>query len=105
MNTANIGGRDAMFLDFAVKTVPDDPDSVAEAVQEFVENPPPPEKIRAATLEIMIKHRQVFRGLLNDAMSPKEYPASRKLPHKLFLRCPVLPWQMLNYQLIRPRGL
>ncbi len=105
VNTANIGGRDALFPDFAVKTVPDDPEAVAEAVREFVENAPPPEKIRAATLEIIQAHREVFRGLLNDAMAPKEYPASRKLPHKLFLRCPVLPWQMLKYQLIRPRGL
>ena len=105
VNTANIGGRDAMFPDFAVKTVPDDPEAVAEAVREFVENAPPPEKIRAATLEIMNAHRQVFRSILNEAMAPKQYPASRKLPHKLFLRCPALPWQMLKYQLIRPRGL
>ena len=105
VNTANIGGRDAMFPDFAVKTVPDDPEAVAEAVREFARNAPPPEKIRAATLEIMNAHRQVFRKLLNEAMAPKQYPASRKLPHKLFLRCPALPWQMLKYQLIRPRGL
>ena len=105
VNTANIGGRDALFPDFAVKTVPDDPEAVAEAVREFVENAPPPEKIRAATLEIIQAHREVFRGLLNDAMAPKQYPASRKLPHKLFLRCSGLPWQILKYQLIRPRGL
>lgn len=105
VNTANIGGRDALFPDFAVKTVPDDPEAIAEAVQEFVENAPPPEKIRAAALEKMNAHRRVFRGLLNDAMAPKEYPASRKLPHKLFLRCSGLPWQILKYQLIRPRGL
>ena len=105
VNTANIGGRDAMFPDFAVKTVPDDADAVAEAVREFVRNPPPPEKIRAATLEIMNRHRQVFRDLLNEAMAPNVYPASRKLPHKLFLRCQAMPWQMLKYQLIRPRGL
>ena len=105
VNTVNIGGRDVMFPDFAVKTVPDDPDAIAAAVREFVENAPPPEKIRAAALEIMNAHRQVFRRLLNEAMAPKQYPASRKFPHKFFLRCPVLPWQMLKYQLIRPRGL
>ena len=105
VNTANIGGRDAMLPDFAVKTVPDDPDAVAAAVREFVWNAPPPEKIRAATLEIMNRHREVFRGLLNEAMAPKVFPASRKFQHKLFLRCTGMPWQMLKYQLIRPRGL
>ena len=105
VNTANLGGRDVMFPDFAVKNVPDDPDAVAEAVREFAKNAPPPEKIRAATLEIINVHRQVFRKLLNEAMSPKQYPASRKLPHKLFLRCSIMPWQMLKYLLIRPQGL
>ena len=105
VNTANIGGRDALFPDFAVKTVPDNPEAVAEAVREFVREAPPPEKIRAATLEKMNAHREVFHNLLNEAMAPKRYPASRKFPHKLFLRCQAMPWQMLKYQLIRPRGL
>ena len=105
VNTPNLGGRDAMFPDFAVKTVPDTPEAVAEAVREFVQKAPPSEEIRAATLEKMNAHREVFRRLLNEAMAPKRYPASRKLPHKLLLRCTLLPWQMLKYQLIRPRGL
>ena len=105
VNTPNIGGRDAMFPDFAVKTVPDTPEAVAEAVAEFVRKAPPPEEIRAATLEKMNAHRRVFRDLLNEAMAPKIFPASRKFPHKLLLRCPIMPWQSLKYQLIRPRGI
>ena len=105
VNTPNIGGRDAMFPDFAVKTVPDTPEAVAEAVAEFVRKAPPPEEIRAAALEKMNAHRRVFRDLLNEAMAPKVFPASRKFPHKLLLRCSIMPWQSLKYQLIRPRGI
>jgi len=105
VNTPNIGGRDGMFPDFAVKTVPDDPDAVAAAVREFVRNAPRAEDIRAATLEKMQAHRQFFRELLNEAMAPKRFPASRKLPHKLLLRRTPLPWQIPRYLILRPRGL
>ena len=102
VNTANIGGRDVLFPDFAVKTVPDTPEAVAAAVQEFAEHAPEPEKIRAAALEKMKVHRETFRRLLNEAMAPKTFPDSSPLPHKLFLRCTKTPLQLLRYGLRNP---
>ncbi len=99
VNTPNIGGRDVLFPDFAVKTVPDTPEAVAEAVREFVRHAPEPEKIRAAVLEKMKPFRETLRGLLNDAMSPKRLPDARPFPHKLILRCSKTPLQFLRYGL------
>jgi glycosyltransferase involved in cell wall biosynthesis len=103
VNTRNIGGRDELFPDFAVKTVPDDPAAVAEAVQEFVRNPIPPEKIRAAVLEKMVPHRKTFRKLLNEAMAPACFPDSRKIPHKFLIRCTKRPLELLRYGIWHPR--
>jgi glycosyltransferase involved in cell wall biosynthesis len=103
VNTENIGGRDEMFPDFAVKTVSDTPEAVAEAVQEFVEHAPEPEKIRAAALEKMKVHRETFRRLLNEAMAPKSFPDSCPIPHKLILRCTKTPLQLLRYGLRNPK--
>ena len=102
VNTVNIGGRDELFPDFAVKTVPDTPEAVAEAVREFAEHAPEPEKIRAATLEKMKPHRETFRRLLNEAMAPETFPDSRPIPHKLILRCTKSPLQFLRYGLCKP---
>lgn len=99
VNTPSLGGRDVMFPDFAVKTVPDTPEAVAEAVQEFVEHAPEPEKIRAAALEKMKLHRETFRRLLNEAMAPETFPDSRPFPNKLLLRCTKTPLQYLRYGL------
>ena len=102
VNTASLGGREALFSDFSVKTVPDTPEAVAEAVREFVEHAPEPEKIRAAALEKMKPHRETFRRLLNEAMAPKTFPDSRRFPHKLILRCTKSPLQLLRYGLRKP---
>ena len=103
VSTKSLGGRDVMFPDFAVKTVPDTPEAVAEAVQEFVEHVSEPERVRAAALEKMKVHRETFRRLLNEAMSPKSFPDSQPLPHKLFLRCTKKPLQLLRYGLRKPK--
>ncbi len=103
VNTPSLGGRDEMFPDFAVKTIPDTPEAVAEAVQEFAEHAPEPEKIRAATLEKMKVHRETFRRLLNEAMTPKTLPDSRQFPHKLYLRCTKKPLQLIRYGLRKSR--
>jgi glycosyltransferase involved in cell wall biosynthesis len=103
VNTPNIGGRDELFPDFAVKTVPPDPASIAAAVREFAENPPPPEKIRAAVLEKMEVHRKTFRALLNDAMAPKSFPDSRRFPHKFLIRVTKRPLELLRYGIWYPR--
>ena len=99
VNTPNIGGRDELLPDFAVKTVPDTPEAVAEAVRFFVEHAPAPEEIRAAALEKMKPHRETFRRLLSEAMAPKRFPDSRPFPHKLILRCTKTPLQLLRYGL------
>ncbi|MBR4255336.1 MAG: glycosyltransferase [Lentisphaeria bacterium] len=99
VNTSSLGGRDELFPDFAVKTVPDTPEAIAEAVQSFVEHAPDPEKIRAAALEKMKSHRETLRRLFNEAMAPKTFPDSRPFPHKLILRCTKTPLQFLRYGL------
>ena len=101
VNTKNLGGRDELFPDFATKTVPDTPEAVAEAVREFAEHAPDPQRIRAATLEKIKPHREVFRSRLNAAMSPKKFPESSSFPHKLLLRCNKTPLQLLRYGLLR----
>ena len=101
VNTKNLGGRDELFPDFAVKTVPDTPEAIADAVRWFAEHAPAPEKIREATLEKMKPHREIFRNLLNTAMSPKKFPESRAIPHKLLLRCTKSPLDLLRYGLLR----
>ena len=102
VNTASIGGREALFSDDSVKTVPDTPEAVAEAVREFVQHAPDPEKIRAAALEKMKPHREMLRRLLNEIMAPKTFPESRRFPHKLLLRCTKSPLQLLRYGLRKP---
>jgi len=103
VNTHNLGGRDEMFPDFAVKTVPDDSAAVAAAVAGFVRSAPPPEDIRAAVLEKMKPHRKTFRTLLNEAMAPAHYPDSRPLPNKLMLRCSRQPLDYIRYGFLFPR--
>jgi len=97
VNTANIGGRDYLFPEFAVKNVPDDPTAVAEAVAYWRSNAPDPRRIREATLVKMRESREVLRRLLGEAYeaSGARCPANLKLPHKLGLRCTRMPW--MNY--------
>jgi len=102
VNTHNIGGRDEMFSDFSVKTVPDDPAAVAAAVAEFVRKAPPPAEIRAAVLEKMEVHRKTFRRVLNEAMAPASFPDSRPFPHKLLLRCTKRPLELCRYGIWHP---
>lgn len=94
VNTENIGGRDYLFPEFAVKNVPDDPAAVAEAVAYWRGNAPDPGRIREATLEKMEQSREILRGLLREAYEAAgaSCPAHLALPHKLGLRCTRMPW-------------
>ena len=112
VNTRNIGGRDELFPDFAVKQVPDDPAAVAAAVAEFAAHAPDPQKIRNAVLEKMKPHRALLHELLNaicreehaqDPSVPAEFHG--KFLHKLGLRCTRLPWINWKYGLKRREGL
>ncbi len=95
VNTANIGGRDFLMPEFAVKQVSDDPAAVAEAVEFWRDNPPDPREIRAATIELMNESRRVLRKLL----APFGFGPEFKIPHKLGLRCTRMPWTNLFHGL------
>ena len=78
-----------------------DKEAVAAAVREFAEHAPAPEDIRAAALEKMERHRQTFRDLLNEAMSPKKLPDRYAFPHKLLLRRIGTPVELHRFGLRR----
>lgn len=111
VNTANIGGRDFLFPEFAVKTVADAPEAVAAAVAEWKNAAPPPEDIRRAVLENMRIHRAILLKMLNeicrearaaDPEGPESFTGT--LPHKLALRCTRMPWTNWKFGLPRPGG-
>lgn len=89
VNTPNLGGRDLLMPDFAVRTVSPDADAVADAVQYWKQNPPEPEKIRAAFLEKAQVHRQRLKELIQELTGAVPVP----LPHKLGIRTRVMPWK------------
>jgi len=89
VNTENIGGRDYLFPDFAVKTVPDNSHDIADAVRYFCANPIDPHKIREATLEKMQVHRATLTKLIQEILPNQE---NITFPHKLGLRCTRMPW-------------
>ncbi len=106
VNTANIGGRDLLFPDFAVKNVADLPEDVAEAVAEWVDNVPNAAEIRAAFLKNCTIHRQQMQQMLDadfaashaeDSSIPAVFTG--KLPHKLGIRTTLMPWQRYNHTL------
>ncbi len=108
VNTANLGGRDGLFPEFAVRTVEDTPEAVAEAVAAWKQTAPPPREIRDATIAILEEHRSRFRKLLDEIFQEahQENPAipprfRGRIPHKLGLRCTRLPWVSLLHGLVR----
>jgi glycosyltransferase involved in cell wall biosynthesis len=86
VNTGNLGGRDTLLPDFAVKFAADTPESVAEAVEYWVENPIEPEEIRRGFLEKALPQKQDIQELVNSIAGKKVH-----LPHKLNIRCRLLP--------------
>ena len=90
VNTRNLGGRDVLMPDFAMRYAEDTPESVAEEVQYWVENPVEPAAIREAFLKAAAPHKARLQELVNGI-------AGRRvtLPHKLGVRCPLLPHRKL----------
>jgi glycosyltransferase involved in cell wall biosynthesis len=86
VNTQNLGGRDTLLPDFAVKVAEDTPESVAKAVEYWVNNPIEPEEIRLAFLEKAQEQKALVQNLINDIAKKEVY-----LPHKLNIRCKLLP--------------
>lgn len=96
VNTANIGGRDLMLPEFAAYRAEDTPESVAEGVAHWLDNPVPPQEIRSAFLSMAAGHRAVLDDLL-------ALIAGRRIavPHKLGVRCRLLPHQKLLHGIRR----
>ena len=86
VNTTNLGGRDTLLPEFAVKVAEDTPESVANAVEYWVNNPIDPQDIR----QEFIKKAQIQKDFVQDlvnSIAKKDVD----LPHKLNVRCNLLP--------------
>ncbi len=90
VNTANIGGRDLMLPEFAAFRAEDTPDSVAEGVEHWKANSVPSQEIREAFLHLAAEHRACLADLLASVAGKRV-----KIPHKLGIRCRLLPHQKL----------
>ena len=105
VNTPNIGGRDYLFPDFAVITVNEPtPEKIAAAVSQLAAHPPEPEKIRRATIEKMTFFRNILQQRLKAIYQSEQLPitdADVPLPHKLGLRCTLMPWTRWKHGLKR----
>ena len=86
VNTRNLGGRDTLLPEFAVKIAEDNPESVAEAVEYWVKNPIVPEDIRQGFLAKALPQKEFVQELVNTIAGKKVC-----LPHKLNVRCRLLP--------------
>lgn len=86
VNTVNLGGRDTLLPDFAVRYAEDNADSVAENVAYWVKNPVDPQEIRNGFLKMALEQKAQVQDLMNSLAGKKVY-----LPHKLNIRCRLLP--------------
>ena len=90
MNIRNLGGRDTLLPDFAVRYADDNAQSVAENVEHWVNNPIEPQEIREGFLKLAIPQKELVQDLINSIAGKKVY-----LPHKLNIRCRLLPYTKL----------
>ncbi|MBR2365255.1 MAG: glycosyltransferase [Lentisphaeria bacterium] len=86
VNTVNLGGRDTLLPDFAFRYAEDNADSVAEKVEYFVHDPIDPMEIRDGFLRLVQPQKALVQDLVNSIAGKKVY-----LPHKLGIRCGLLP--------------
>ena len=96
VNTVNLGGRDTLLPDIAVRYADDNAQSVAENVQFWINNPPEPAAIREAFLRLAQPQKALVQDLLNSIAGKKVY-----LPHKLNIRCRLLPHTKLMHGIRR----
>ena len=85
VNTRNLGGRDTLLPEFAVRYAEDTADSVAENVAYYVDNPVDPAEIREGFLKLAQPQKEQIRELVNSIAGKKVH-----LPHKLNIRCRLL---------------
>ena len=86
VNTGNLGGRDTLLPEFAVRHAEDTAESVAEHVQYWVDNPIDPLEVRNAFLKLAQPQKELVQDLVNSIAGKKVF-----LPHKLNIRCRLLP--------------
>ena len=98
VNTRNLGGRDTLLPDFAVKVADDNAESVAQAVQYWVDNPVDPQEIRNAFLVLAEPQKALVQELMNSIAGKKV-----NLPHKLNIRCRLLPHTKLLHGIRRSK--
>ena len=96
VNTRNLGGRDTLLPEFAVKVADDTPESVAEAVDYWVNNPIDPIEIRLGFLQKALPQKEFVEDLLNSIAGKRVF-----LPHKLNIRCRLLPHTKLLHGIRR----
>ena len=96
VNTRNLGGRDTLLPDFAVRYAEDNAGSVAENVGHFVDDPIDPADIRAGFLRLALPQKELVQDLINSIAGKKVY-----LPHKLNIRCRLLPHTKLLHGIRR----
>ena len=90
VNTRNLGGRDTLLPEFSVRVADDTPESVAEAVEYWGQNPVDPREIRKGFLDLALPQKQLVQDLLDSIAGKKVF-----LPHKLNIRCRLMPFTRL----------
>ena len=85
VNTRNLGGRDTLLPEFAVRYADDNADSVAENVEFWVKNPVDPQEIREGFLKLALPQKELVQDLVNSIAGKNV-----ALPHKLNIRCRLL---------------
>ena len=96
VSTGNLGGRDTLLPDFAVRYAEDTAESVAENVAYYVDHPIDPQEIRAGFLKLALPQKESVQELVNTIAGKKVH-----LPHKLNIRCRLLPHTKLLHGIRR----
>lgn len=86
VNTHNLGGRDTLLPEFAVRYADDNADSVAENVRYWVDHPINPAEIREGFLRLAAPQKALVQELVNSIAGKNV-----ALPHKLNIRCRLMP--------------
>ncbi len=96
VNTRNQGGRDTLLPEFAVRYADDTPESVAENVEYWVQNPMDPAEIRNGFMQLANPQKELVQELINSIAGKAVH-----LPHKLNIRCRLLPHTKLLHGIRR----
>ncbi len=96
VSTRNLGGRDTLLPDFAVRYASDSADSVAENVAYWADNYIEPAEIRNGFLKLAEPQKALVQDLVNSIAGKKVH-----LPHKLNIRCRLMPHTKLLHGIRR----